>query len=602
MKAEHDLIAIASITALGIGAQWIAWLLRIPAILLLLAFGFLAGPVTGVLDPDALFGDILLPVVSVSVAVILFEGGLGLRIADLEETGRVVRNLVSLGASITWLAGAAAAYWIVGVDRSIAVLLGSILVVTGPTVIGPMLRQIRPSRRVGSILKWEGIVIDPIGAVLAVLVFEVVFMSADRSPTLLVAVGVAKTAIVGGVFGAAGAGLLALLLRRYWIPDYLQGTGSLMLTIVVFATSNVIQAESGLLAVTVMGILLANQRIVSIKHIAEFKENLGVLIVSSLFILLAARLDPQDIVRLGWRGPAFVAVLILVVRPLSVLASTLGSSLSWGERLFIAALAPRGIVAASVASVFALRLADSGRAEAGLLVPLTFLAIIGTVAVYAPTAPAMARILGLSRPRPQGVLFVGAHPWARALAGALRDQGVPTLMVDTNYGNVQAARLAGLRAELGNVLAEEATDRLDLNGIGRVLALTSNDEVNALAALHFVDVFGRAEVYQLVTKGEAKTRKETSPGHLKGRFLFGRDATRESLERRFQGGAVVRTTRLTEKFDFGAYRARYGDSALPLFLVSEERALAIFTVNDPPAPRPGQTLISLVEGDRPEAV
>lgn len=591
---EHLLVGLASIVVLGIGAQWLAWLLRSPAILLLLIFGLTAGPVTGFLHPDALLGNLLLPLVAVSVAIILFEGGLSLSMRELPQIGRVLRTLVSVGAAVTWVVSASAAYFLLDLDLDLAALLGAILIVTGPTVIGPLLRHVRPTGPVGPILKWEGIVIDPIGAMLAVLVFEAILVGELQQATTRVVLGVVKTVLIGGVFGLLAARSLVFLLKRYWIPDFLQNPVSLMLVVGAFTVSNVLQAESGLLTVTVMGIALANQRAVSVKHIIAFKENLRVLLISTLFILLAARLQWRDLAPLGMESLAFLAVLILVARPAAVALSTVNADLNWRERMFLAWMAPRGIVAAAVSSIFALRLAEAGYVQAERLVPVTFLVIIATVTLYGLTASPVARWLQIATPHLQGVLIVGAHAWARAIASALQEEGYRVLLVDTNWANIAAARMAGLPTHYGSVLAENAPDDIALEGIGRVLALTSNDEVNALTALHFAELFGRAEVYQLSPKSDGGGDLQTVPQHLRGRLLFGADMTYTTLSDRVAAGAVIKKTPITKEFDYKAFQARYGSSAVPLFLIDNTGNLTVCTVDQPVAPKPGQTLISLI--------
>jgi len=299
---------------------------------------------------------------------------------------------------------------------------------------------------------------------------------------------------------------------------------------------------------------------------------------------------PADFTALGWRGPLFVAFLILVVRPVSVLLSTLGTGLLVKERVFLAWLAPRGIVAASVASVFALRMGDAG---AGL-VPATFLVIVGTVAVYGLTAAPLARRLGLSNPHPQGVLFASAHPGARAIAKAVQAAGFPVLLVDNNRSNASAARLEGLPTAFTSVLSEDAIDGVPQSGLGRLLALTPDDEVNALAALHFREVFGRAEVYQLPPRKGGSPRVESAAPHLRGRYLFAPEATYDALDARFASGQVVKTTRLGPEFDWAAFRGRYGEDVLPLFVVSDAGALSVCVADKAASPRPGQTVISLV--------
>lgn len=596
---EELLVGLTAIVVLGIGAQWLAWRLRLPAILLLLVTGLIAGPATGFLDPDALLGDVFFPLVSISVAVILFEGGLSLRVVELREIGGVVRNLVTIGALAGWLLGAVAAHFFLGLEIGLALLLGAILVVSGPTVIVPLLRSVRPTAQVGSILRWEGIVIDPIGALLAVLVFEAIRVGDTQGTASLALSGILQTALMGGVSGILGALMIVLLLKRYWIPDFLHETASLMLVVGVFTASNLLQSESGLLAVTVMGLVLANQKTVTVKHIIEFKENLRILLISSLFILLAARLRPSDLAQIGVGSVVFLVVLIFVVRPLVVGLCSLGSKLTWRERLFLAAISPRGIVAAAVSSVLGLELAAEGHADAAQLAPLTFLVIIGTVAFCGLTASSLARRLGVAQSNPQGALIVGGHSWARTIAAALQAEGFRVLLVDTFWSNVRTARMDGLPIYYGSILSDYVTDQIELEenleGIGRLLALTSNNELNALAAMHFAENFGRENVYQLCPEGGESGRKAAVSRHRRGRFLFGPQATYFHLTSRFASGAVVKTTKLTAEFDYEAFRALYGENAIPLFLIDESGKLEPVSADGPLKPVIGQTMISLVD-------
>ncbi|MFB6286082.1 MAG: cation:proton antiporter, partial [Candidatus Bipolaricaulia bacterium] len=595
---EHHLIGIATVIALGIGAQWLAWRVHLPSILVLLVVGFLAGPITGLLHPNELFGELLLPVVSIAVAIILFEGGLSLSLPELREVGSVFTKLVTLGALVTGAASAALAWAIFGIGPSLAALLGAILIVTGPTVIMPLLRDLRPRRRLGNTLKWEGIVIDPVGAILAVLVFEVILAMESPDPATSVAiVGILK-AIGGGTgIGLIGAGALVVALRRYWIPDFLQNPVTLMAAVLAYTASNQIQPESGLLAVTLMGAALANQRAVTVKHIVEFKENLRVLLIAVLFILLAARLPLASVTALGPEVLGFIALLILVVRPLAVALCTIGSRLSWRERAFVAWMAPRGIVAAAVSSLFALRLSEAGYSGTEALVAITFAVITGTVAVYGLTAGLLARWLGVADPNPQGALIIGAQPWAREIAQAIRDEGFPVRLVDDNWAHITAARQAGFETFYAGVLQEYVLDEIDLDGIGRLLALTPNDEVNALAALHFMEIFGRAEVYQLPPPrvAEGEPAQQLLPRHLRGRLLFEAGATHSELERRFAEGAMLKRTSLTKEFGYRAFREHYGDSAVPLFAVKRGGRLVVITTDIETAPEAGDTLIALVE-------
>jgi len=555
-----------------------------------------AGPVTGYLDPDALFGSLLSPVISLSVAVILFEGGLSLSIRELREIGGIVRNLVTLGVLITWIIAGGTAYLILGLDVPLALLFGAILVVTGPTVIVPLLRHIRPEERVGNAMKWEGILNDPIGAILAVLVFEAILAGSFTGRLDFAAVGKFLSSVgVGTLCGIIGAALFVLLLYFHWVPDFLQNAFSLMMVVATFTLSNSFKAESGLLAVTVMGIAMANQKRYPVQHIIEFKENLRVLIIAGLFIVLGARLKVSDLEAIGPATFLFFAILVFVARPLAVEASTVGSKLKKQEKLFLMWMAPRGIVAAAVASIFAARLVESGYAQAALLVPYTFFVIIGTVALYGLTAFPVARGLGVAEGSPQGVLIVGAHSWAREMAKALKAEGFRAVLVDSNWANVRETRMAGLPAYYGGIVSESVLDEIDLYGVGRLLALTPNDEANALAAVHFGDVFGRKEVYQLTpVRGESGDRKTLSPKHLSGRFLFTKECTYSHLSQKFGEGYSLKATSLTDKFDYAAFRSRYGAASTPLFVVDTAGNLQVFAQDTQRKPRSGQTLISLI--------
>ncbi|HPM35926.1 MAG TPA: cation:proton antiporter [candidate division Zixibacteria bacterium] len=601
---EHILIGLGAIIVLGVIAQWLAWRLQLPAILLLLVFGFLAGPGTGLLRPDELFGDLLFPVVSLSVAIILFEGSLSLKFHELRDGGAVVARLTTIGIAVTWLLASTAAHVAVGLSLPIALLLGAILVVTGPTVIIPLLRQVRPVGRVGSVVKWEGIVNDPIGAILAVLVFEAVVASGAGMPSILIA-GVLKALLLGSLLGLLGAALLVAILRYYAVPDSLQNSVATMLVVVVFLVSNAVQSESGLLAVTVMGIALANQRLAAIRHIYEFKENLRVILIAGLFIILAARLPVADLDLTNRREWIFVAALILVVRPAMVFASTIGSRLALAEKLFLSWMAPRGVVAAVVVSLFALRLESSGLAGGERLVPLVFKVIVATVAIYGLTVPPLARRLKVARPNPQGVLFGGAQPWIRRVAEVLKEEGFAVALIDSNAEHVARARQLGLPAFHANLLAEDIFQTLPLDDLGRFLAVTPNDDVNALAAIHFAEVFGRSGVYQLSpddapgarVAGGAAGRVEM-PRHLQGRLLFAPHAGERHLRELLADGGAVMRTPITPEFDLKQFREIYGESAVPLFIITEDRSLKICTVQDPPAPKPGERLIALVSTGR----
>ena len=590
---------LACILALGIAAQWVAWRFRLPAIVLLLLFGVLLGKLPGS-EPSPEGDELFFALVSLAVGIILFEGGLSLNFREIKETSGAVFRLVSVGLIITWLLTAWFAFSVAGFTPQMAILLGALLTVSGPTVILPLLRHVQPVRRIGSLAKWEGIVNDPIGAVIAALVFEVVLHQSHDNIAGDSILSFAITLVYALVLSGLGALLLLQMLRRYWVPDYLQNPVILAFVVLLFAVSNSLQEESGLVTVTLLGVMLANQRSVAIRHVVEFKENLRVLLISTLFIVLSSRLtlDMKALSTLGWQSVAFVALLIAVVRPVSVFIATFGSGLSWQERALLSWIHPRGIVAAAVSSLFALSLIDAKHPlapEADRFVLITFFVIVATVTVYGLTLAPLARWLGLSGENPQGVLFAGASPMVREIASALQKEGFPVLMVDTNLRNNAAARMAGLPIAYASIGSEFVQEELDLGGIGRLLAMTPNDEVNTLAAMGLAERFGRSEVYQVAATESSNERTETVGAYRRGRTLFDRPTTVEQLEARFQSGAVIKKTLLTDDFTFDDFLARYGESTLVLFSIEESGNLLVATDEKGMVPGPGQKLIALVD-------
>lgn len=600
-------IGVAAVIVLGISAQWLAWRFRLPSILLLLVFGFFAGPVTGFLDPSLLQGDWLFIFVSFSVAIILFEGGLSLRFDELRDVASAIRNLITVGVAVTAVLAAVGAHYLAGFSWEVAIIVGTLLTVTGPTVVIPLLRHVRPVGRVGTVAKWEGITIDPVGAILAVLVLEAVVLvnepvdaGAGREGMSNVlthlAEGLMLEVVVGVGMAVIGAGSLVLIFRRRLVPDHLQNSITLMMVLATFVIANFLKEEAGLLEVTLMGIFLANQKSIPIRRLVEFKEDLRVLLISVLFIVLAARLDMSAVAYVTTGTLLFVTFLMLVVRPLAVVLSSLGTRLDWREQVFLAWMAPRGIVAASVASLFAFRLEPFFPADAAALVPVVFLVIVSTVTVYGLTITPLARWLGLALPDPQGVVILGAHPWARWIAAAVQYYGFRVLVIDANARNVDEAKQAGLDARRDNVLAEGIVDELNLSGIGRFVALTPNDEVNALAALHFGEVFESADVYQVATRRDTERTNEI-PMHLRGQPLFSPAETFASLDTRFEEGARLVGVTLSRDYPLARFRTDWPEGTA-LFLARGPK-LFIFSgpAGDLPA-QPGDILIAVVD-ERP---
>ena len=589
-------LMLACMLGIGFFAQWLAWRVKLPAILFLLLAGIVLGPVTGVFRPDAMLGDLLFPLVSLAVALILFEGSMTLRFHELPGIGRAVRGLVSYGAIAALLLLALAAHLIAGLGWDVALLFGALTCVTGPTVIAPMLRTLRPNARIANTLRWEGIVIDPLGALFAVLIYEAI-VSHQEGHTVGVFLG---TIGCGAVAGALAAWALARLLRRQLIPEYLQNIGVLATVLLAFSLSNTIAHESGLLAVTIMGIALGNIRNVHIDDILDFKENLTTLLVSSLFILLAARLQwplPEGMLA---AGIAVFLVAQLLVRPLTVVFASAGSSLTWRERALIAWVAPRGIVAASVSALFALRLQELGVSGADAMVPLVFILIIGTVVLQSATARPLARWLGVAEPEPRGVLIYGSDEVARAVGKALADAGFRIVLADDSWDGIRRARMEGLATFFGNPASPHAERNLDLTGLGRLLAMSTHRERNSLACVHYRREFGRDKVYRLrnLAPHEATDRAALA-GNLLAPPLFGEEMTHARFAELLAIGWRVKSTRLTSAFGWSDVIERSGSQSVLLFGVDEKGNLRVASAKRLLEPKAGWLAIALTPPAEP---
>lgn len=596
MNEQEILLAFGGIGVAALGCQWLAWRLKLPAILFLLLSGIMAGPILGWLDPQEMFGPLLMPLVSLAVALILFEGSLTLHLSQWREIGTVVRRMVTLGALSTWVVISAATHWLLGFDWLLAILFGTLTLVTGPTVIVPMLRVVRPKAAVANILRWEGIVIDPIGALLAVVVYSFIIASAagdGLSQSLLTFAGVI---LCGSAFGVAGGWLLGQVIRHQWLPEYLHNLASLAAVLGIFIASNQVMHESGLLAVTLMGMWLANMKGVDVRQILHFKENLSVLLISGLFILLAARLDLNALLGLGPAVLALLLVIQLIARPLNVALSSWGSQLNWRERALLAWIAPRGIVAAAVSAIFAIRLDEAGHAGALLLVPLTFAVIIGTVVLQSATARPLARLLKVAEPAPSGFLIVGANAPARALGTALQQLGSRVLLADSSWENIRAARMEGLPTYFGHPASQHADAHLDLVGLGHLLGLSPAGELNTLACTRFRHDFGHQRLFVLASGLERqRSDKHRASDEHRGRLFGSQALTYVQLANLFNQGAELYTTHLTEAFGWADYQALHGNRATLLFARDASGWVYVVGPDTALKPGPGWTLVALVQ-------
>ena len=593
-------LLLASIGVLSLFCQWLAWRVRVPAILFLLATGIACGPVLHYLNPEDVFGDLLFPMVSLAVAIILFEGSLTLRFSDIRGHSTMVRNLIPIGALVTGTIGTLAAHWVLDIAWEIALLFGAICLVTGPTVIAPLLRSVRPSAKLANILQWEGIIIDPVGALLAVLVYEGIVswgLGNVLSHSLYI---FAKTIVVGVVLGAAAGYLNGQVLRKHWIPHYLHNAGTLTFMLGVYALSNEIAHESGLLTVTIMGIWMANMKQLQVDGILEFKESLSVLLISALFIILAARLEFSAITSLGWGLVIVLAILILVARPLSIFLSAIGTDLNVREKLFLSWIAPRGIVAAAVSALFAFQLQSDGYEGAQTLVPLVFMLIITTVTLQSLTARPLAKLLGVAEPAQFGFLIMGANQVARMIAKELQKHEVPVLLADTNWENVRQARMDNLKVYFGNPISEHASNQLNLTGIGNLLVISPYKHMNSLATYHFLDWFGDYDSVFSLAEGEQdqKARYQTAEKIQQTRGLFD-GVSYAKLASLASQGYTIKTTQLSDTFSYSDFSEQHQHEALVLFIIDSKDHIKPVKAMDKLKADSESTLISLVPPKSP---
>ncbi|KAJ31765.1 MULTISPECIES: cation:proton antiporter [Sulfitobacter] len=560
LGALNPVTAIALVGAIGVGSQWIAWRLRMPAIVLMLVAGILIGPVLGIFDPARDIGPLMGPMISIAVAIILFEGGLSLNFHTLQDAVGGVRRLVYIGAPLGWLMSALSLHYVAGLSWSSSAVFGGIMIVTGPTVIAPLLRTARLSRRPATLLQWEAILNDPIGALAAVLAFEVVIAlntATTASEAMLELFIGAAVATAAGV--AAGIGL-SRAFKRGWVPEYMKVPVLFALLLGVFAASDAVLHESGLLAVTIMGIVIANSKLPSYEEMRRFKEHATVLLVSGVFILLAAGLDVEALGNLDWRAAAFVAVVVLVARPVTVFISLVGSGIPFREKLLVALTGPRGVVLVAVAGLFGERLLSLGFEDAALIAPLAFALVAVTVVVNGFTLAPFARLLGLTGADTPGVVIIGGSDWTTQLAEVLKKAKIPVLMTDPNFIRLRKARAAGIDTFSGDILSEAAEQRVELVSYATLIAATDNDAYNTLVTTDLAPEFGRENVFQVMREKSESSRHQL-PRTLGGRPL-GLEATHAELRDLIAQGWRFRSTRLSEEFTLEDWRAESPEARL----------------------------------------
>ncbi|KGP92556.1 sodium:proton exchanger [Pontibacillus chungwhensis BH030062] len=583
------------IGALGVGSQWVGWRFRIPAIVVMSIVGLLVGPVFGVLQPAEDFGELFKPIVSIAVAIILFEGSLSLDFREVKGLQRPVFRIVTIGAFLAWLLGSLAAHYVAGLSWAVAFVIGGLFIVTGPTVILPLLRQAKLKPRPAAILKWEGIIVDPFGALLAVFAFEIIdFLMADDVTGNALLMFFAASAFAGVIGYVLGKGL-GWMFEHGHVPEFLKSPVMFTVVIFCFTIADEIAHETGLLAVTAMGMTLANMHISSIEDMRNFKENISVLLVSAIFVMLTASLTVETLMEIfNIQIIAFVLLMLFVVRPISIWLSTIGTDLSFGERALVGWIAPRGIVALTVAGYFANVLLEAGFEDAQILTSLTFALVFATVCAHGFSIGWLAKKLDLSIDGKPGVLIVGASSFTTGLAKSLQDLKVPVLITDSSWHRLVTARKEGIPFMKEEILSEQTEYHLDMTPYEYMVAASELDSYNALVCNTFVPEIGRSNLFQLTLHNSRGDDLEDMGNTIGGRLLFNQRATWERLNEKIDGGFVFRKTNITEQYTYAKYKEELHPETLLLYILKPSGKILFYTHKSQPKGENGDVLVSLM--------
>ena len=587
------LLAVSLIGSLCIACQWFAWRFRLPAIVLLSVCGLILGPATSILNPQEIFGSNLRTLIAIAVAIILFDGGLGLRFKELKEMKRTVLQMVLIGAPLGWGLAAASCHYIAGLSWPVSSVFGGILVVTGPTVILPLLRQARLKSRPAAVLKWEGIVNDPLGALFAVIAFE--YLS---NPTLQIAPYYGFAIIAGKILCVAVLSfllgrLIKLVFSHGQIPEFLKQPLILVLVLLTYASANLLLDESGLVAVTVLGITLANSNLANLEEMRRFKEYLSLLLVSLVFILITATLRLQDIEALNVHSLIFIALLLAVIRPLTVLFSSFRSGITREELLFIGWIAPRGVVCAAVSGLFGPELVKLGYADGNQIVPLAFAIVFATVVGHGFTLRPWGKRLGLISNQIEGLLIVGCNPFTVELAKHIKELDVPVLITDLNWHRLKLARQNEIPLYYGEILSEDAEFKLELNQYKEVLAATDNPSYNALVAARFAHEYGHEHVFRIAIGEEIDKHEKDAANELHVPAII-RGLSYDVIMNHLKEGWKIKAVKFSDEYNFSKYKEQYGDNILPLISLTSTKLSIYAGIHEKPA-ESGYTFISLVK-------
>ena len=584
------MIELAGIIILGILAQWFAWKFKIPAILPLILIGLLVGPIAAEfftedkskwIEPiwngeKGLFpGEYLYYFVSLAISIILFEGGLTLKRNEIKNVGPVITKLITLGSTITFFGAGIVAHLIFELSWELSFLFSGLIIVTGPTVITPILRNIPLKKDISTVLKWEGILIDPIGALVAVLVFEFISVGGGGGFTQTALIEFGKILLFGTTFGFTFAHALAYAVNKKLIPHYLLNVVSLSAVLLVFVESEIFAHESGLLAVVVMGMVLGNSKLNNIKELLYFKESLSVLLISILFILLAANINMQDLMLLyNWKTAYLFAIVVFLIRPIAVFASTMNSKLKLNEKLFISWVGPRGIVAAGIASLFGSKLLKQGVEGAEYITPLVFMIVLGTVLLNATTARVFAKIVGVFLKKSNAILFVGASHPSRLIASYLKNKGKRVVILDSNKDFIEQALEDDLEALNVNIYDDELRDNIELSDVGYLIAITGNDAVNEYALANFSNIYGEHGSFRLASSEEIINATNEEREH----FFTPKDDY-INLSEAFRENPVIQEIKIKNEVEYDAVLSELykEEKSIPLFI---ENSKGIYLISE----------------------
>lgn len=588
------LLEVMLVLLLGIGSQWLAWHFRLPAIVVMSVVGLVIGPIFGFMNPEDDFGNLYGPIITVAVAIILFEASLNLNFKELRGLGKPIFRITTVGAFIAWILGSLTAHYIAGLSWAVAFVIGGLFIVTGPTVILPLLRQSKLKPRAAKILKWEGIIVDPIGALLAVFAFEIIAFFTAQNPDGSDLILFFAASIFAALLGWACGRGIGWMFETGNIPEFLKSPGVFTVVIVCFTVADEIMHETGLLAVTAMGITLANMGISSVADMRHFKENMSMLLISAIFIMLTASLQVETLLEIFQpRILGYVILMMFIVRPLSIFISTIGTDLSLNEKLLAGWIAPRGIVALTVSSYFASILTDAGYEGASLITTLTFGLVFFTVVAHGFSIGWLAKKLHLSMEGRPGTIIVGSNDFTVELAKSLMKVKAPVIIVDSSWERLRMTRENGIAFYHGEMLSEQTEYHLDTTPYEYLITATEFHSYNALVCTTFMPEYGRTNVYKSSPYVMLDKNSDDIVDKIGGKVLFKEEITMDELRNRIHSGYVFRQTTITAQYGYGQYVNDRDEETVLIYILKPSGKMYYYSDDMKVTPESNDIVVSL---------